>query len=123
MNVVLWILQFLLAAMFLFHGFMLQNPPAQVTSNPMLGYVTALKPPFRKLIGVLEILAGLGLVLPMLFNVLPILTPLAAVGLVIVMIGAVVMHLGRNEMSNVGFNIVLLVLAAIVAYGRFTGVV
>ena len=121
MNVVLWIIQFLLAAMFLFHGFMLQNPPAQVTANPMLGYVTALQPAFRRLIGLLEILAGLGLVLPMLFNVLSVLTPLAAVGLVLTMLGAIVMHVRRSEMSNVGFNAVLLILAAVVAYGRFTG--
>ena len=121
MNVVLWIIQFLLAAMFLFHGFMLQNPPAQVTANPMLGYVTALQPAFRRLIGLLEILAGLGLVLPMLFNVLPVLTPLAAVGLVLTMLGAIVMHIRRNEMSNIVFNAVLLILAAVVAYGRLTG--
>lgn len=70
-------------------------------------------------IGVLEILGAIGLILPALAGILPWLTPLAAVGLVLTMIGAMVVHVRRNEYSNLVVNLVLLALAAFVAYGRF----
>jgi uncharacterized membrane protein YfcA len=56
--------------------------------------------------------------LPALTNILSWLTPLAAVGLVIIMLGAIVVHLRRGEIPNTVFNVVLLLLAAVVAYGR-----
>lgn len=117
MNVVLWILQVLLAIMYLFHGRMMWTPPAQV--QPMMSYVRDLPAGLRRFIGVVEILAAIGLILPPLVNVLPILTPLAAAGLVIVMALGVVYHFMRREIPNVVFNLVLLALAAFVAYGRF----
>ncbi len=61
----------------------------------------------------------IGLILPWLTGILPWLTPLAAVGLVLVMIGGVVFHILRKEYPNIVFNLVLLALAAIVAYERF----
>ncbi|MFD2352402.1 DoxX family protein [Nonomuraea ferruginea] len=64
-------------------------------------------------------LAALGLILPATFGVVPILTPLAAAGLVIVMIGAAVTHGRRGEHPAIAVNVVLLVLAAFVAWGRF----
>lgn len=79
----------------------------------------AISPGFRRFIGVAEILAALGLILPWLSGILPSLTLLAAVGLIIVMIGAVIFHIARREYPNIVLNLVLLVLAAFVAYGRF----
>ncbi len=61
----------------------------------------------------------MGLVLPMVTGILPWLTPLAAVGLVLTMIGAVLTHLRRNEIPMIVGNVVLLILAAVVVYGRF----
>jgi uncharacterized membrane protein YphA (DoxX/SURF4 family) len=75
-----------------------------------------------KIIGLLEILAAIGLILPSLTRILPILTPLAAVGLILTMIGAAITHLRRGETPVIVVNIVLLLLAAFVAYGRFVAV-
>src|SRR5690349_7316776 len=72
-----------------------------------------------RLIGVLEVLAAVGLVLPALTGVAPVLVPLAATGLVLVMVGAIVTHARRGETPMIVVNVVLLVLAAVVAWGRF----
>lgn len=117
MNIVLWILQVLLALVYALHGRMMLSPPAEV--QPMMAYIKDLKPDQRRFIGTAEILAAVGLILPALLNILPVLTPLAAVGLVILMGSAMVYHYTRKEYPNVVFNLVLLALAAFVAYGRF----
>jgi uncharacterized membrane protein YphA (DoxX/SURF4 family) len=117
MNTVLWIIQVLLALMFLLHGRLMLFPPASLQSG--MAYIMAIPTGFRRFIGVVEILAGIGLVLPALTGLLPWLTPLAAVGLIIVMVGAVIFHIPRQEYPNIGFNLILLALAAFVAYGRF----
>lgn len=117
MNTVLWVLQVLLGAMFIFHGGMMLNPPAQLPA-PM-AYVRDLPAGLRRFIGVVEILGGIGVILPPLVNVLPILSPVAAAGLAIVMGLAAIYHIPRREYPNIGFNLVLLALAAFVAYGRF----
>jgi uncharacterized membrane protein YphA (DoxX/SURF4 family) len=117
MNIVLWILQILLALMAMFHGYLLiAAPPAQTAQMP---YITAIPAGFRQLIGVLEALGGLGLVLPALAHILPVLVPWAAAGLVVVMVAAIIFHLPRHEKQNIGLNALLLILAAVVAYGRF----
>jgi hypothetical protein len=72
-----------------------------------------------KLIGTLELLAAIGLILPPLVNIAPVLAPLAATGLVLVMVGAAVTHGRRKEPQMIAVNLVLLVLAAFVAIGRF----
>jgi hypothetical protein len=74
---------------------------------------------FLKVVGILELMGAAGLILPGLTKILPILTPIAAVGLVLTMVGAIVVHLPRKEYANVGGNVVLLLMAAFVAYGRF----
>ena len=66
-----------------------------------------------------EILGAIGLILPAVVHVAPILVPLAAVGLILVMIGAAVVHARRHELPNVAICVVLLLLAAFVAWGRF----
>jgi VIT1/CCC1 family predicted Fe2+/Mn2+ transporter len=73
-----------------------------------------------RLIGVLELLAAIGLILPSLTGILPWLTPLASVGLVLTMIGAIRLHVRRGDGAQLIIpTIVLLLLAAFVAYGRF----
>ncbi len=117
MNIVLWILQILLALMFLMHGrLMLFLETSQASRMP---YVLAIPTAFRRFIGVAEVLGALGLILPALTNILPWLTPLASTGLVAIMIGGAIFHFLRRENPNIVFNLILLVLAAIVAYGRF----
>lgn len=74
-----------------------------------------------KAIGVVEILGAFGVILPWLTGIAPILTPIAALGLVIVQIGALRVHLSRNERQPLPANVLLLLLAAFVAAGRFLG--
>jgi uncharacterized membrane protein YphA (DoxX/SURF4 family) len=117
MNIVLWILQVLLALMFLGHAYlMVAAPPAQTAQMP---YITAIPANFRRIIGVLEGLGAVGLILPAITHILPVLVPWAATGLVILMIAAIVFHWPRRENQSIGLNVFLLVLAAVVAYGRF----
>ena len=114
-NVVLWIVQGVLAALFLFSGGMkLAMPIAELAklSAPLSG-------PFMVFIGVAEMLGGLGLILPGLLRIRPSLTVLAASGLVIIMIGATVVTLltPNPAMTVIPFAVGLL--SAFVAYGRW----
>jgi uncharacterized membrane protein YphA (DoxX/SURF4 family) len=116
MNIALWIVQILLAAMFLMAGVM--KAFQYERAKAMLPWVKDVSPGLVTFIGVSELLGGLGLVLPWLTGILPRLTPLAALGLAIIMILAAVFHLRRGEMQGIVMNLVLLVLAVFVAYGR-----
>ncbi len=123
MNIVLWILQILLAAVFAWHGWMYfrWSPSAEewLAKRHPGGEPLGLNPGFRKFIGVCELLAAVGLILPSLTGILPMLTPLAAVGLALVMIGALVFHLSRHENSEVLISVVLIAICVLVAYGRY----
>lgn len=118
MNVFLWIVAGLLALGFLGAGAMKLSQPREKLAASM-GWVNDFSAPMVKTIGALEVLAALGLVLPAATGIAPILTPLAAAGLVLVMIGAIVTHLRRGEKQMIVVNVVLLILAAVVAWGRF----
>jgi uncharacterized membrane protein YphA (DoxX/SURF4 family) len=118
MNTALWIVQGLLAAMFLMAGLMkLANSKEEL--KPKMGdWVDAVSTPGFKLIGLLEFLGAVGIVLPMAIDVLPILTPVAAIGLVMTMLGAMGLHIQRKEYDAIKKNIPLLLLALFVAIGR-----
>jgi uncharacterized membrane protein YphA (DoxX/SURF4 family) len=118
MNVFLWILAGLLAVAFLAAGLTkLTQPKEKLAAN--MGWVEDFSPGMVKTIGALEVLAAVGLILPAALDVLPVFVPLAAVGLVALMIGAGVTHDRRKEFPMIAINLVLLVLAAVVAWGRF----
>jgi putative oxidoreductase len=74
--------------------------------------------PFVRFIGTAELLGAIGLILPALTRIAPVLTPAAASGLVVVMLSAIVFHATRKEYRQIGGNILLLLLAAFVVYGR-----
>ena len=114
MNTALWIVQGLLAALFLFAGGMKLILPLDQLTGPI-----AVPGWFLRFIGVCEVLGGLGLILPGLFRVRPGLTPLAAVGLVIIMIGAVVVTLIGGAVVAAVISLVVGLLAAFVVYGRW----
>jgi uncharacterized membrane protein YphA (DoxX/SURF4 family) len=120
-NTALWIAQILAALGFGAAGFMKLTQPKAVAYERGLKWVEDFSEGQLKLIGVLEILGAIGLILPWALNVLPVLTPVAAVGLMIVMLGAGYTHLRRGENPMIVLNAVLFVLAAFVAWGRFTG--
>ena len=114
-NRVLWVIQSLLALLFLFAGgAKLVMPAAQLTQQtPMLSAA------FLRFVGVCEVLGGLGLILPWLLRVQPRLTPLAAACLVVIMIGATVITVMINGAAMAVFPAAVGLLAASVAYGRF----
>jgi hypothetical protein len=113
MNYALWIVQVLLALLFLFAGGMkLVLPIEEMTQQiTMPGW-------FLRFIGVCEVLGALGLIFPWLLRIRPGLTPLAAAGLVIIMIGAVVTTLATVDVATALIPFAVGILAAFVAYGR-----
>jgi uncharacterized membrane protein YphA (DoxX/SURF4 family) len=117
-NVALWIVQILLAIFSLMHGLMMWSPKAERMQGGM-GYILAIPPTFRRFIGMAEILAAPGLILPAVTGILPWLTPLAAIGTVIIMVGAIIFHIPRKEYANIVLNLIILAMAAFAAYGRF----
>jgi uncharacterized membrane protein YphA (DoxX/SURF4 family) len=118
MNTGLWVVQVLLALAFGMAGIMKLTQPREKLSKQM-GWVEDFAPNTIRMIGSLELLAAIGLILPSLTLILPVLTPLAAIGLILTMIGAALTHARRGENQMILINLVLLALAAFVAYGRF----
>ena len=113
MNYALWIVQWLLALLFLFAGGTKLVLPVETLTEqmPMPGW-------FVRFIGVAEVLGAIGLILPGLVRIRPALTPLAAVGLVIIMIGATVLTLASGEVAAALIPLVVGLLLAFIAYGR-----
>lgn len=115
MNIVLWVLQLLLAAVFIAHGWMLLAPPPDLLAimNEQMGV------PFRIFLGMAEVAGAIGLILPALTRVKPWLTPLAAACLAFVVVSATVLHVMRAEYGPAVTTVVLSVLCAFLAYGRW----
>ncbi len=119
MNITLWVLQGLLALVFLMAGLMKATQSREKLASQM-GWVEDFSQGQIRAIGILEVLGALGLLLPALTGILPTLTPLAAAGLSLTMVGAFLAHLRReNETQKMIGNVVLFALALFVAYGRF----
>lgn len=115
MNIALWIVQGLLALMYLMAGSMKLRTPKEALLERM-GWVEDFSQTQIRLIGVAEILGALGLILPGLLGIYPALTAWAAGGLTLLMAGATYTHFRRGERPN---SLAPLLLAAFVAYGRF----
>jgi putative oxidoreductase len=114
-NSALWVLQLLIAALFFWHGQFSVFPPAAMVAmmNENIGEG------LRVFIGVAEILAAIGLILPGLTRILPWLTALAAAGLMIVMSSASVFHLVRGETASAISAFVIFLLVSVIAYTRW----
>ena len=117
-NGVLWIVQGLLAALFLFAGGMKLVLPIEAMAGPV-----GLPGPFLRFIGVAEVLGAVGLILPGLLRVQRQLTPIAAAGLVIIMIGATMVTALPGPLAPALVPFVVGLLAALVVYGRSTELV
>jgi hypothetical protein len=113
-NIVVWILQILLALAFAAHGWLLLAPPPEIAEQMN----ASLPRWFQVFLGIAEALAAVGLTLPGLTGILPWLTVWAAGGVTIVMVSATVWHLARGEFSSAGITFVLLGMAACVAWMR-----
>lgn len=116
MHQVLWVIQWLLAFLFLFAGAVKLVMPVEEMLKQM---PVALPGLFLRFIAVCEVLGALGLILPGLLRIRPGLTPLAAAGLVIIMIGATVVTLAGGAVASALMPFGVGVLAAFVAYGRW----
>jgi uncharacterized membrane protein YphA (DoxX/SURF4 family) len=120
MNLALWIVTALLAIAFLASGTIkLVLSKDRIEASPGGGWVEDFSANTVNGIGVLEILAAIGLILPAVVDLAPVLVPMAAVGLVLMMIGAIITHLRREEPKQAAVNMVYLALATFVAWGRF----
>jgi hypothetical protein len=114
MNIGLWVLQVLLAAAFLAHGWLFLSPPPDIAAQ----MDAALPRWFQLFLGVAEVMAAIGLTLPGLTRILPWLVTWAAGGVMIVTASATVYHLVRGELSSAVITLILLVMATYVAYMR-----
>ena len=119
MSYALWIVQGLLALLFLFAGGMKLVLPLDVLTSMGSPNQIALPGWFVRFIGVVEVLGALGLILPGLLRIRPGLTPLAAAGLVIIMIGATVLTLAGGDVAMALIPLVVGLLSAFIAYGRW----
>lgn len=120
MNIALWIVQGVLALTYLAAGGLkLARPREQLVATGRFDWMKDTSDAGVKGVGAVEVLGALGLILPGLTGIAPILTPIAAVGLVIVQIGALRVHLRRNERQPLPANVLLLLLAAFVAIVHF----
>ncbi|NUP18463.1 MAG: DoxX family protein [Streptomyces sp.] len=118
MNIFLWIVQAVLAVMFAVAGVTKFTQPKDKLVEK-LPWVADFSPGTVRFIGVVEFAGALGLLLPGATGIATVLTPLAAVGLGITMLLAASYHARKKEFPAIGFTAVLLILAALVAWGRF----
>jgi uncharacterized membrane protein YphA (DoxX/SURF4 family) len=119
MNTFLWAVAGLLAVVFLGAGTMKLTQPKTKLAATGQGWAEDFSDKTVKGIGVLEVLAAIGLILPAALDIAPVFVPLAATGLGLMMVGATLTHARRREFPNIAVNTVLLALAAVVAWGRF----
>lgn len=112
-NVALWVVQGVLAALFLFAGGMKLLTPVEA-----LALMSPFPGEFIRFIGACEVLGAFGLILPWALGIRRELTPLAAAGLVVIMVGATVSTLAIGGGALALVDVAIGVLAAIVAYGR-----
>jgi uncharacterized membrane protein YphA (DoxX/SURF4 family) len=116
--VVLWILQIVLAVVFLASGLAKLSQPKQKLARNMK-WVDDFSSRSVKYIGTSEILGAIGVVLPWATGVARVLTPIGALGLAALMVGAMLTHARRQEYQNIAAPAVLAALALIVAVARF----
>jgi uncharacterized membrane protein YphA (DoxX/SURF4 family) len=115
MNMLLWVLQVLLALAFFAHGWLFFAPPAAIADQMNANFPRW----FQLFLGTAEILAAVGLTIPGLTRIQPWLVPSAAAGIMVIMICATFYHFGRGEISSALTTLVLLCVATFIAYMRW----
>ena len=114
MNILLWVLQVLLAVAFFAHGLLFLFPPPEIAVQMN----ASLPRWFQLFLGVAEIAAAVGLTLPGITRIQPSMVVYAALGIMVVMVSATIWHLMRGEISSALITLVLLGMATTVAYWR-----
>jgi uncharacterized membrane protein len=120
-NIPLWILQIVVAFVFLAFGYAHAFGYERARTRPRSLWMTAVPTNALRIIGFLEIAGAIGLILPALTGIARWLTPLAALLLALLMAFAIVFHFPRREYPNIVLNAILGVLVAVIAYGRLVG--
>lgn len=119
MNTTLWIIQGILSAVFLLAGLMKLTESKKMLAD-QLTWTNDFSLRDIRMIGLSELLCGIGILLPHHTGIAPILTPVAAVGICLIMLLAMAtVHFKRKENRSIAGNIILFLMAAFVAYGRF----
>src|SRR5689334_7543473 len=118
MSAVLWLLQIVLALVFLALGLLMVTRSREQLLR-VLPWVEDFPAPVVTIVGVLELLGAVCLVLPAVFGVWTVLVPVAATALAILLVGVIVQYVSRRETSRLPGPLALLVAAAAVAVGRF----
>jgi hypothetical protein len=122
MNVALWIAAGVLAKVALTAGISKEFVPKEqlaVAFGGVGGWIADASVGFIKSIGVLELLAAAGLILPAALDIAPVLVPVAAVGWMLLMVGAMITHIRRGEFKFAAGLLIYFALAAFIAWGRF----
>ncbi|MFE7540719.1 DoxX family protein [Streptomyces platensis] len=119
MNITLWIIASVLALAFLAAGLMKISQPREKLAASGMAWAEDFSPGSVRAIGAVEALGALGLILPAALGIAPALAAWAALGLAATMLAAAAVHLRRKEAKAIPVNLVLLLLAAVVAWGRF----
>lgn len=117
MNILLWIIQIFLAAVFITVGLAKAVVPMP-TLRKAMDWVNEHDPKKVRAIGILETIGGFGLFFPGLYPIHELIIPLAASGLAIIMILAAITNFNRGEKQELITNIVLFILASFVVIGR-----
>jgi len=120
MNITLWIFQAILAIMFCFSGIMILTQPKEKLA-PKMPFLNDYSAPMVKLVAFAHIFGAIGLILPLLLNIIPILTPVAASGLVLVMLLAAAYNKNRGDFKSVIVDLIILLLFLFIAVSRFKG--
>lgn len=118
MNIILWILQGVIAVAFLMAGGMKMTQSKEFLREKVGDWIDPVDLKVLKLIGLLEVLGAVGVIVPMAFGFMPMLVPLAAIGLALTMVGASFVHLKRKEYKEVAINLILLLMIGVIAIGR-----
>lgn len=118
MNTTLWILQSLVAFTFIYSGISKSIlSEKKLVANGQTG-VEGLPLPLIRFIGISEIFGAIGIILPLLLNILPILTIISAICFAVIMILAARIHYKRHEYKSVFINIIIFLVCIFITYGR-----
>jgi hypothetical protein len=120
MDLALWITAGLLAAVALSGGITKTFVPLEkLAPHEGAAWTRRVSPIFVRSLGVIEILAAIGLILPAVVDVAPVMVPVTAVCWVALMVGAMITHGRLGQAKLVLVNVVYVALAVFIAVGRF----
>jgi uncharacterized membrane protein YphA (DoxX/SURF4 family) len=119
LHITLWILQVIVAALFIWTGFTKLTLPIEKLAA-MFPWTAEVSSSFLIFTALCDLIGGIGLLLPALLRIKPQLTAWAAIGCAALMLSAIIFHVARGEASVIGFNIFVLLVTLFIAWGRFS---